>query len=340
MDLRQLKYFVRIVEQRSMSRASIELGVAQSALSLQIATLETRLRRKLLERRSTGVFPTEAGQALYRHAIAILRQVERAERDIEHAGGAPSGPASLGLPTVMQDLLALELFAAVQARLPAVSLRLLEGMSYLLKEMVLQGRLDTTVTYKFDATPGMSELPLFQETIYLVSPATSGLRRREGAMPLEETLRYPLVLSSGQTAMRRLVQAGLATQARAPKVLAEIDSLRTLLDIAEQGHAHTILPASALQRHLRGDAAGALVLNPLEMSRQVLLSTSEHLPLGLAATAVHDLLRGVIENALKRKRWIGIHAPSEAGARPPLAEGSLVMSASLRGRRTSSSAPP
>ncbi len=292
-----------------MSRASVELGIAQSALSLQIATLETRLRQKLLERRSTGVFPTEAGQALYRHAVAILRQVERAEHDIEHAGGEPSGPASLGLPTVMQDLLALELFAAVRARLPAVSLRLLEGMSYLLKEMVLQGRLDMTVTYRFDPTPGMAELPLFRETVYLVSPATSGLRRREGTVPLEEVLQYPLVLSSAQTVMRRLVEAGLATQARAPEVLAEIDSLRTLLDITEQGHAHTILPASALQRHLRGDSAGKLVFHPLEMSRHVVLSTSEHLPQGLAATAVQDLLREMIEAALKKKRWMGIHPP-------------------------------
>lgn len=292
-----------------MSRASVELGIAQSALSLQIATLETRLHQKLLERRSTGVFPTEAGQALYRHAIAILRQVERAEHDIKHAGGEPSGPASLGLPTVMQDLLALELFAAVRARLPAVSLRMLEGMSYLLKEMVLQGRLDMTVTYRFDPTPGMAELPLFRETIYLVSPAGSGIRRRKGTVPLEEALQYPLVLSSGQTAMRRLVEAELATQARAPAVLAEIDSLRTLLDIAGQGHAHTILPASALQPHLRDEAPSALVLHPLELSRHVVLSTSEHLPLGLAATAVQDLLREAIEAALKTKRWMGIYPP-------------------------------
>jgi len=51
------------------------------------------------------------------------------------------------------------------------------------------------------------------------------------------------------------------------------------------------------------------VLHPLETSCNVVLSTSEHLPLGLAATAVQDLLRGVIEDALREKRWIGIHPP-------------------------------
>ena len=105
MDLRQLKYFVKIVEQRSMSRASVELNVAQSALSLQISTLETRLRQKLLIRRSTGVSPTQAGQTLYKHAVAILRQVERAAQDVERSAADVSGPASLGLPVVLQDLL-------------------------------------------------------------------------------------------------------------------------------------------------------------------------------------------------------------------------------------------
>ena len=123
MDLRQLKYFVKIVEQRSMSRASVELNIAQSALSLQISTLEARLQQKLLVRRSTGVSPTEAGQALYKHAVAILRQVERATQDVERSAGEISGSASLGLPVVVQDLLAIDLLVAARAQMPQVRLR-------------------------------------------------------------------------------------------------------------------------------------------------------------------------------------------------------------------------
>ena len=201
MDLRQLKYFVKIVEQRSMSRASVELNVAQSALSLQIANLETRLRQRLLVRRSTGVFPTEAGQALYKHALAILRQVERATHDVERSGVEASGPASLGLPVVVEDLLALDLFVAARERLPQVTLHLLEGMSHLLKEMVLQGRLDMTVTYQFEPSPGIVEHPLFSEMIYFVSPAKSGVKPRKGSMSMAEVVQYPLVLSSSQTAI-------------------------------------------------------------------------------------------------------------------------------------------
>jgi len=310
LDLRQLKYFVKIVEQRSMSRASVELNVAQSALSLQIATLETRLGQRLLVRRSTGVFPTEAGQTLYKHAVAILRQVERARHDVDRSGVEPTGPASLGLPVVVEDLLALDLFVAARARLPRVTLHLSEGMSYLLKEMVLQGRLDMTVTYQFEPSPGIVEHPLFTEMIYLVSPAKSGVKPHKGTMSMAAVVQYPLVLSSPQTAMRRLVQAGLAAENLTVNALAEIDSLRTLVDVVEQGHAHTVLPASALQRQLKADGGGSLVLTPLDISRTVVLCTSEHLPLGATATAVYELLEELVQEALKERRWLGIRPPA------------------------------
>jgi DNA-binding transcriptional LysR family regulator len=311
MDLRQLKYFVKIVEQRSMSRASVELNVAQSALSLQISTLETRLRQKLLIRRSTGVSPTPAGQTLYKHAVAILRQVERAAQDVERSAAEVSGPASLGLPVVLQDLLAINLLVAARTRLPQVRLHLAEGMSYLLKEMVLQGRLDMTVTYQFEPSPGIVEQPLFNEMIYLVSPAKSGIKPRERGMSIAEVAQYPLFLSSGQTGMRRLVQAGLAAHGVTVEPFAEVDSLRTLIDAVETGNAHTILPASALQGHLKSRADNSLVINSLDLSRNVVLCTSEHLPLGAAATAVYELLENLIQDALQDGRWVGIRPVSD-----------------------------
>ncbi|MDO8371096.1 MAG: LysR family transcriptional regulator, partial [Polaromonas sp.] len=63
MELRQLRYFVRICELRSMGRAAVELGVGTSALSQQISRLESELSTRLLQRMSTGVTPTAAGMA-------------------------------------------------------------------------------------------------------------------------------------------------------------------------------------------------------------------------------------------------------------------------------------
>ena len=60
MELRQIRYFVRVVELGSMSRAALELDMVQSALSQQISRLESELSTRLLQRTSKGTVPTEA----------------------------------------------------------------------------------------------------------------------------------------------------------------------------------------------------------------------------------------------------------------------------------------
>ena len=68
MNLRRLKYFVKIVDIGSLTQAAEVLYIAQPALSQQLATLEGEVRQQLLVRTKRGVTPTEAGKVLYRHA--------------------------------------------------------------------------------------------------------------------------------------------------------------------------------------------------------------------------------------------------------------------------------
>lgn len=77
MELRQLRYFVKIVELGSMSRAASVLYIAQPALSQQVTGLERDLGQ-LLIRNARGVAPTAAGRTLYQRAVRILRDVQTA----------------------------------------------------------------------------------------------------------------------------------------------------------------------------------------------------------------------------------------------------------------------
>lgn len=65
MELRQLRYFVRIVESGSMGSAALDLNIGVSALSQQMSRLENELAIRLLQRTSRGVTPTSAGLAFY-----------------------------------------------------------------------------------------------------------------------------------------------------------------------------------------------------------------------------------------------------------------------------------
>jgi len=90
MELRQLRYFVRIVELGSFSQAAAALDVVPSALSQQISRLESELSTRLLQRSSAGVQPTEAGLAFLHQARLALRLSTprpRAARSARLSGG-------------------------------------------------------------------------------------------------------------------------------------------------------------------------------------------------------------------------------------------------------------
>ena len=95
MELRQLRYLVRVIELGSMGRAAADLGVVTSTLSQQISCLEGELATRLLNRGAAGVMPTDAGLAFFQHAQLVLRLADSAV----HAAQLQrlSGQASVGL---------------------------------------------------------------------------------------------------------------------------------------------------------------------------------------------------------------------------------------------------
>jgi DNA-binding transcriptional LysR family regulator len=90
-NLRQLRYFVTIVDEGSVTRAAERLYVAQPSVSQQIKALEAELGGPLLERIPSGVRLTEAGKAFLGDARAALRYSDRAADSARSVLGLHSG---------------------------------------------------------------------------------------------------------------------------------------------------------------------------------------------------------------------------------------------------------
>jgi DNA-binding transcriptional LysR family regulator len=82
-DLRQLRYFVVVLEEGQITRAAERLHLAQPALSQAIAKLESQLGVRLLERHARGIYPTAAGAAFYEKALQALAAVDEAQDVLE-----------------------------------------------------------------------------------------------------------------------------------------------------------------------------------------------------------------------------------------------------------------
>ncbi|MGW3210277.1 LysR family transcriptional regulator [Streptomyces sp. NPDC001135] len=97
MELRQLRYFVTVVEEAGFTRAAERLHLAQPGLSAQIRQLERELGQPLLDRSGRSVRPTEVGEAVLPYARAALAAVEGVRQTVEEYTGLLRGRVAVGL---------------------------------------------------------------------------------------------------------------------------------------------------------------------------------------------------------------------------------------------------
>lgn len=140
-----LEVFRVVARHGSITSAARALGYTQSAVSRQIAALETEMGAQLLDRLPRGVALTEDGRCLLPHAEAMLDRLVTARRDLDALHGMSAGRLRVGaFPTAVAALVPRAM-AAFRESHPAVTLTLVEGRTPVLLELLLSGDADVAV---------------------------------------------------------------------------------------------------------------------------------------------------------------------------------------------------
>src|SRR5690349_8625417 len=139
MELRQLAYFVAVVDEAHFTRAAERLHVAQPAVSQQIQRLEAELGERLLHRARRTVTLTAAGEALLPHARAALAQVEHGRQAVAALRGLVTGHLRVGLVMPLPDRRAIGTIGAFGRRYPDIDLTLVEDETDGLLEALAAG---------------------------------------------------------------------------------------------------------------------------------------------------------------------------------------------------------
>lgn len=99
----QLEAFTQVVADGSFSRAAEHLGVAPSAVSRAVAALEARLGVRLLNRTTRSLSITDEGSAFYARSLAILADLQDAERSVSRSRAAPRGKLRVDAPLALGE---------------------------------------------------------------------------------------------------------------------------------------------------------------------------------------------------------------------------------------------
>ncbi|QEW07893.1 LysR family transcriptional regulator [Nitrincola iocasae] len=303
MELRQLKYFLKVVKCGSLGKAALELEVGTSALSQQISKLENELSTRLLNRTSTGALPTNAGIAFMHHAQLALRQAEQAK--IAAQKERTSGYVSIGLPPTTATVLALPLIQAMNEHYPHIQLHIVETLSGHLTNMLNARQLDLALVFHADNAHRWSTKALLDEELFLISaPSTKESNPHLQSLEIKDLSEIKLIMPSGLHGLRTNLMAAFERFNIQPNIVMEIDGLTLLMDAVKEGYGATIQPGAAASRLGKSGLLIRRINDKLIVRRNYLVSLPDD-DLSPSALATRLVMTNVAKHLVQNNTWPG-----------------------------------
>ena len=317
MELDQLKTFLTVAEVGTFSRAAILLSSTQPVLSRKIGQLEHELGTALFHRTGRGVVLSESGKLLEQYARGILDTAAGAKSAIQALGTSPGGKVTIGMPSSIATVLAIELVQAFRHRFPSVSLQVMEGYSGHVLEWLAAARLDVAVLYD---TPHLKRNtlrtdPVLSDELFLIGSPNHSEKIGNAPVRAARLAEIPLVLPSRPHGIRLLVDDAMARIGRAPNVQLEIDAMHSMLALAENGLGFTVLSYSSVRELVVSNRLRIWRIVDPTITRSLVITSTSQRPSTRPARALAGIIRELIDAHVREGRWAPPSDP-QTSARP------------------------
>jgi len=245
MDIRQLKYFLKVAETLNFSEASRALFITQSTLSQQIGKLEQELGIQLFERNSHEVRTTEAGEHLRQYAQCAVNSVNDCVQHIEDLKNLLTGELHIGV-TFSFNSIAHEAIMAFLKKFPGVRLNVCYKPMAELLDMLKGRRLDVVLAFKpTQSDERIESRILFVNYLAAIVSETHPLARREN-ISLNELQNYSLALPANGLQARHALDSLAASRHLHFSANVEINNVNLLLQIVRESNYVTVLSESTI----------------------------------------------------------------------------------------------
>lgn len=311
MNKKQLTYFIKTAELRSIAAAARALNVAQPSISQQIASLEHLLGTKLFDRDFRGVCLTENGERFRMHAESIVRQMEQAKLDIQQFKAEPAGRLAIGMTQPIGNILAVPLLTAIEKRYPKVELDLSTGLSYRLVELLKAGDVDMILTSPDSSDlAGIQQEKIFCEKIFIAigkatqSDALRGLLGRP-TITFKELAKYEIFVTNRRDSLGFMLhkyeqKEGITLKHRPP-----YGQLMTTLQYVADGYGLLLAPSSAYFHIKQMELVDEIEIVEPKLRRDVVLASHADRPKTNLMAVVRAQLLAVVDEVHQQGLWQG-----------------------------------
>lgn len=179
MDIKHMKYFVEVVDQKGMTNASKSLYIAQPTISKAIKDLEKELNMTFFDRSKRQLVLTDAGKVFYKKCKEILTLYKDLPKEINSLLGLETGHISIGLSAVMNMNKFIHILGEFHQEYPNVTYNLVEKGGKMIETQLINDEIDIGITTIPVDQDIFHSIPLYQEDLKLVVNKEHRLADRE-----------------------------------------------------------------------------------------------------------------------------------------------------------------
>lgn len=268
MDLRQLRYFVAVAEERHFGRAAERLHMAQPPLSQQIKQIEAELGVRLLERTTRKVDLTDAGRLMLDRARQLLADAEDLIADVREVGQGAAGVLRVGFAGSATYRLMPSIVRLARAELPGVRLHVVgELLTPRMERALLENRLDVAVLRPPVESMDITLDRVAEDRLVVAVPHAHPLASADGPIALEALAGEDQVGYPRQSAVSSIVWEACRRVGFRPRIVQEATETSTLLAFVASGMGVALVPEGA-----RPSTAARVIYRPLAEAPAVGLS--------------------------------------------------------------------
>ncbi|MBW1910741.1 MAG: LysR family transcriptional regulator [Deltaproteobacteria bacterium] len=273
-DLRQLEVFRKVVELKSFSKAAETVFLAQASVSERIATLESAVGTKLLDRLGRQVLPTRAGELLYKHAVLLLDMKRAAAQEMQNFLGVKQGEIRIGGSTIPGEYIFPKVLGLFRKKYPLVSVILTIADTKEIEGLVLDGNLELGVIGSRSSHKNLVHYKLWEDELVLALPAKHRWAKKK-EISVEELSEEPFIMREvGSGTLRIMEEYLLVSQSEGTDSLNVVAHLGTSTAVKEgikAGLGISILSSRAVETEIKAGILKALKVKGLSMSRSFYL---------------------------------------------------------------------
>ncbi|MGC5048380.1 LysR substrate-binding domain-containing protein [Micrococcus porci] len=243
MEIRHLRSFVAVAEERHFGRAAERLHIAQPPLSQQIKQLEAELGVRLLDRTTRRVDLTEAGRLMLERTRSLLADLASLEHDVREVGRGAAGVLRVGFVGSATHRLMPALVQRARAELPGVRLQITGTMlTPQLEEALLENRLDVALLRPPVRASELSLETVEEHRLILAVPADHPLARGAGSVRLTELQDMDFVSFPQESALTAIVQESARRVGFRLRVVQRAGETSTVLAFVAAGMGIAVVP--------------------------------------------------------------------------------------------------